>query len=611
MKKKAQKSAAASLSEMRSSLESVEEFVRSWPDLPEQLSESERRILEKDPNSQLLLCAMKASLVSNPLAEVAWLEKGYQVAKEAVERHSNEAAKNSQPRKPGFSRGEQFASMAVNLETALWKTGNYERSLQTLREGLKQCPSIVPTILWRLFRRLIQLDRDDEARDLCRNAEDRSDPFWWVATALLAYRKFGDSPKAGKRLLRAQRIDADLLPLILGDCQQSQPSLNSGADIEEQRAFFQVSTLIEECFIPAWVVTPGALSWMRSVRNARVLKPADPCDDHLPSQIAALRDLPLAADQSWEIELIRLPNWYQFRRRVFRTHLMIITNQSGETIYQQRLPDFPDAARLMEELVSAADTPQTGLPLRPGKILLPDSPQYADVQKLLDPAGVQLVFTADRPLAKAAAQAVRDMTLAEELPGSSEDRKITDTDWIEFCQAAAAFYRAAPWKKFTERQGLELSGVPREKASGARSKATRYLKVLGTEGASLGLSLYSDIAALWSADPQTEYNFYTYDQLGLTFTEALNLGWRDLERMEQLPCEVANPGAYPVLVYADGLQLRPGNAAELWFATVALKAIVAWLAEGDNPTAQPFSFPIRSGKTTKTVGLRLIESKSD
>ncbi|MBI4546021.1 MAG: hypothetical protein HY703_12545 [Gemmatimonadetes bacterium] len=129
-----------------------------------------------------------------------------------------------------------------------------------------------------------------------------------------------------------------------------------------------------------------------------------------------------------------------------------------------------------------------------------------------------------------------------------------------FFEAAAAYYRAAPWRALVERQVLRLELEDGEEPV--------YATVMGASQEVYGLVLYlsGGPAALFTEGAPI-------DVLGLTFESERDAPLRMLEERRLHRWRVAGPSAFPLAVRRTAEQeAGDANAAELELLTAALRA---------------------------------------
>jgi len=160
---------------------------------------------------------------------------------------------------------------------------------------------------------------------------------------------------------------------------------------------------------------------------------------------------------------------------------------------------------------------------------------------------------------------------ADEIPGPLDGAGVTIETLRAFAEAAAAFYRAAPWQHLSDIDLLRIE-APRAQPG------MEFCTVLGAGGRMFGLTFYRTEDELFDINRASgEGNRQLIEQMKVwqvSFNLIEELPTRDAELWEELQLPVAGPAAYPLLVQIRG-QDAPARADEqgLRFAELVLTAL--------------------------------------
>lgn len=142
------------------------------------------------------------------------------------------------------------------LARCLGHQGEKEEAAASYQELLRLNPGDNQGGRYSLLPLLIEMGRDQAASELLDEYEDEGAAIWLYSRALLAFRRYGDSPASRNLLKRALRANKYVLDYLLG---WEEAPFMPGSYIpgEEDEAII----CAEECS-SAWESTPGALDWL-------------------------------------------------------------------------------------------------------------------------------------------------------------------------------------------------------------------------------------------------------------------------------------------------------------------------------------------------------------
>ena len=139
-----------------------------------------------------------------------------------------------------------------------------------------------------------------------------------------------------------------------------------------------------------------------------------------------------------------------------------------------------------------------------------------------------------------------------------------------FFEAAASFFRQAPWKKVGYEAAIKVE-------CDKFQSGPWFAVLMGQSGLTTGLALYEDLQALrrmWAGERAGEDVTRQSVATTVTFGEEWDIPVADLEAARQHGWQVARPDAYPEVFHKErGLSLRPPLAWELELMEGCLRAV--------------------------------------
>jgi hypothetical protein len=224
-------------------------------------------------------------------------------------------------------------------------------------------------------------------------------------------------------------------------------------------------------------------------------------------------------------------------------------------------------------LLEAMRQPAAGPPRVPAEVAVRETRLAEELRAALRGLDVAVLLQDELPSWEAAAAGLRKHLESESAPGYLE-RGIPGAVVEAFYEAAAAFYRAAPWTVASDDVALELRLPDR--------RAPVYGLLLGGEGVTYGLALYrsrADLERTWAA---TTFPPPPVDALAVTFEAEGHAPPALAAERRAHRWALAGPAAFPV-----PFSTTPENtgaipdADELALATTCLRAVLAFVARED------------------------------
>ena len=490
----------------------------------------------------------------------------------------------------------------LGLAHVLWTMGRRDEAVRHLQDLLRLNPGDNQGVRYTLASFLLSLDRDDDADQLLRQYPDEDSATWAYTRALLAFRRNGDTIESRRLLKAARKANKHVPAYLLGEkfpAARPPRYISPGGEAE---ALEYIGS-----FMAAWKSTPGAVAWLREnaaskKRKADVPRPKGP----LSAVKTWLNKRLPQEDDVWQADFRQLPNWILIGGgEKARPWLVLVISPSGGQMLANDVADQePSPAQLWDTLVQAMQHPAMGRPHRPAEVQVRPGEQWQSLRNHLEEVGVRLTAT-DEPAEIAAA--LKD--LGEHLGGKAEPGLldapgVTPKQVAGFYEAAAAFFRQAPWKKVGYESAIR---VECDKFDGG----PWYAVLMGQSGLTTGLALYDDLETLkrlWTRDADDEENARETVGTSVTFGEESDIPVADLEAAKRHGWPVARADAYPSVFHkARGLSTRPPLAWELELLEGCLRAIPAFVGRRrqDDPTREEMTAPASSGELK--LGLAWVE----
>ncbi len=292
-----------------------------------------------------------------------------------------------------------------------------------------------------------------------------------------------------------------------------------------------------------------------------------------------LASLPQNFGESWQADVRRLPGWLEQAGDLRRPWASLVTSRDEHTVLTQNLTmDLPPDEWIWKNIVDAIYRPLMGEPHRPGIVEVSSDACQRVLHDRLDAIGVRCVVADNleqiddifRQLGKFLSSGKASPPLVE-VPGVRLD------DIRGFYDAAAEFYRAAPWRLVPGDTTLQIE-------CRRFSTHTWYAVVMGQSGLVLGLALYEDLGMLqrlFTGAGSDEEMSRQATGLSVMYGEAFEIPIADLDAAERHGWPVAGPEAYPNPIYVNpGRSMRPPLAWELELLEGSLRAIPQFLGLG-------------------------------
>lgn len=307
--------------------------------------------------------------------------------------------------------------------------------------------------------------------------------------------------------------------------------------------------------------------------------------------VERIKQLPRRADEVWQGALVRMPVWVGEEKPQRPLMAIWVDLKSGRI--NATAPMMPDEAGpdlLLEAMVSPM-MPGTGIGHhRPGKLWVsdPELAQYLRGRLAGTETEVEEVEN-DAPVQQVVDFLTQGMMGSAGPAGLLSGQDVTLERARAFAEAAAEFYRAAPWQQLVDEDLIQIE------APAAPNQELSHVTVLGAGGQAFGLGFFKsrrDHEAMYGlADPQ-EFAGKKGTKWAVFFNPLPEIPMADVDLFEDRGFPVAGDGAYPV---PAGFGRKPEDiqrpdARQLAFLEGLLRAL-----------AQTTEAEIDAGRWTKRV----------
>ena len=294
-------------------------------------------------------------------------------------------------------------------------------------------------------------------------------------------------------------------------------------------------------------------------------------------------------DEVWESTIRRMRTWITPRNQSpYRPYVILTASQTGKVVGSNVVDDFPTPDQVLNALAKTMRRPSLGggRKRRPAVIYVDDEALVEALAPKLQEVDVRCEY---RHTLREAEQALLSMeqfmTKQEPIPGLLKSPGVTPFMVNGLFEAAAYFYREAPWRWIDDSRPIEVRYPP--------DGRLRYAVVMGHGGETYGLAVYSSTGELREVYAGTHPSklIGRMEWTSLLFGEIMEVPFDDLDDMEKYGWPVAGELAYPIpiRVTRSGHPVRPGKSELLWFeaALLAIPTFVRDYMQADGELARP------------------------
>ncbi len=360
-----------------------------------------------------------------------------------------------------------------------------------------------------------------------------------------------------------------------------------------------------ESFLASWRATDGALEWLGRQVGSGQKKQSEPVEAEGPTPASKKALLRLPQHQTvWQVDCRQLSTWVREEGRYVRPWLLLINEDSrGLIVGTDTLLAAPSAKQVWDLLDRSIHQPLAGsssTPGRPAEIHYPAARPWQELEGHFQDVGIRFQPREDLESARVLFETLSRQMGGEPEPGLLDVPGMTPEQVRSFYEAAASFYRQAPWRLVGFESAIEV------RCSKFQS-GPWYAVVIGQSGLSLGVVLYDDLQTLrrlWAEPEENERNARETVATSVTFGPPVELPFADVDASQEHGWPVARSDAYPAVYHKErGLTRRPPLVWELELLESCLRALPDFIRRRpqDDTTAEQVTVPTSQGQLTLTL----------
>jgi tetratricopeptide (TPR) repeat protein len=264
----------------------------------------------------------------------------------------------------GLLETRPYMRAREGLAQCLWEAGHREEAVGHYQEMLRLNPNDNQGVRYSLAALLLDMDRDQDLRQLLAEYKDDASAVWAYTKALLAFRDGGESPQADKMLAQAVKVNKHVPAYLLGHKRLPHdlpPYITRGG--EDEAVSYAVGNR------RGWLNTPGAISWLRKTLNVPLPEPPRRRRPSWPELKLALLRLPQERGEVWEVDAMSSQTSGGGQAgEEFPWTIMIVSRASRELLCLEVFDSQPLPGDVWDCLTDAMWKPRQAEPHRPVKI---------------------------------------------------------------------------------------------------------------------------------------------------------------------------------------------------------------------------------------------------
>jgi hypothetical protein len=504
----------------------------------------------------------------------------------------------------GILETRPYMRARLGLAYALWTDARREEAVDHLQDMLRLNPGDNQGVRYSLASFLLFLDRDDDLHRLLDQYPDEDSATWAYTRALLAFRRHGDAPEARELLKAARKANRHVPAYLTGDKFPPAESPGYYTRGHDSEAVEYVSG-----FLLPWRSTPGAAPWVRETLTAKKRK-AQPAA-HGPLELAKRRlkdTLPQQA-HGWHVALRQAPGWIDIGGRPVRPWIVLVINRSNQLVIGlQLLEQAPSAELLWDSLAAAMQRPVAGKKHRPSELYVEADERWESLRPHLEEIGIRLVTDDGFEELQDLIDTLGKQIGIEKMPRLLDSPGVTPAEVGSFFEAAAFFFREAPWRKVGFEQPIRID-------SNKFQDAVWYGVLMGQSGLTSGLAIYEvppDLRRAVESEGDLKKAAERTVCIAVMFGEEWTLPVNDLDAAKKYGWPVARPDAYPRVFHKDSeMDMRPPLPWELELMEGCLRAVPRFVAlrRQDDPARETITVPVAAGELTLTLSWLIEEDQ--
>jgi hypothetical protein len=271
----------------------------------------------------------------------------------------------------------------------------------------------------------------------------------------------------------------------------------------------------------------------------------------------------------WQVDARQVGATALANAQAARPWLIVVVSSTEEQILAFDLSrQAPTGEQVWHTLARAMAEPADGTPRRPAHVQVPPAAWTAGLLPAVEGVGVEWTQVGPLEGVDGFFEELAEQLQGQRQPGLLDMPGVSPDAVGRFFEAAALYYRQAPWRKVGERT-VKVE-CPRLESG------PWYAILMGQGGVAAGLVLYDSLATLdrlQQGDLSDEESARLTSALAVVFGEEAELAEADSEAARRYGWQVAGPDAYPSVYRKEpGLSTRPPLAWELGLLEGCLRA---------------------------------------
>jgi tetratricopeptide (TPR) repeat protein len=282
-------------------------------------------------------------------------------------------------------RTRPYMRARLGLAQCLWESGKRAQAVEHYTELLRLNPNDNQGVRYLLLVGLVDLDRDDDAQQLLQRYEHDGSAEWAYTTALLSFRRVGDSAGSRSLLMAASVINQYVPDFLVGNKSMPPvpPSYVSPGGEDEAISYAAQ-------FLRTWRSSAGAIPWLRKTLKVPLPQPPKPRKPSWSLFRQRFLRIPQAHSEVWQLDVCRLPLSSVDRKTYRPPWALVLWNRTEDTILTfEAGDDQPSVAEAWDVLIEALLRPRSGDPHRPDEIHVRRKTFHRAWQEKLRQIGIQ------------------------------------------------------------------------------------------------------------------------------------------------------------------------------------------------------------------------------
>ncbi|MEZ6128148.1 MAG: hypothetical protein R3C59_05675 [Planctomycetaceae bacterium] len=291
-----------------------------------------------------------------------------------------------------------------------------------------------------------------------------------------------------------------------------------------------------------------------------------------------IREFP-QSDAVWQADFFRSPMWVSNEQEgEFRPWSALVLDRSrSAALHVAQTSGGPDPEMLLEVLVHAMTRPAGEPSQRPRMVEVADSDCYDYLKPRLEAAGVDCRLVDELSEFNDFCLGFARSCDGAEKCALADGKGVTKPQMESFYEAAAYYFRRAPWKHVP-------GEIPIEIRCDSPDIGTRYAIVMGRTGVQLGLCIYDDWKALRAI--LNENSTRQTRAIAVCYDEPQIMAAVDLQLVERFGWPIATSEAWPAVMKLEPRRTpRSVSGTDLVFLDACLRAIPDFL-QGQSASIQ-------------------------